>query len=331
MNIAEIKKRIPHRYPFLLVDRVTKIGETTLEAYKNVSVNEEFFNGHFPDYPIMPGVLIIEGIAQALGLLVNTDDQPITPLFAIIGEGAVLGKGVEVGPYSIIGSEVVIGDNTIIESHVVIDGITIIGKNNKIYSYASIGKEPQDLKYKGELTKTIIGDNNKIREFVTVHRGTDDKWETVIGNNNLLMVYVHVAHDVIIGDNCILANNVTLAGHVTVGDFAIIGGLTPVHQFCNIGTHSMTGGGSLIVQDVPPYILAEGSRAVARGLNSIGLSRRGFSKEDLSILKKVYRIIFRSKMLLKDALAEIEETHGENEYAKNFVEFIKNSSRGIIK
>ena len=250
---------------------------------------------------------------------------------AIVEEGAILGKGVEVGPYTIIGSEVIIGENTIVESHVVIDGITIIGKNNKIYSYASIGKESQDLKYRGEATKTIIGDNNKIREFVTIHRGTNDKWETVIGNNNFLMVCVHVAHDVIIGDNCILSNNVTLAGHVTVGDFAIIGGLTAVHQFCNIGAHSMTGGGSLIVQDVPPYVLAEGSRAIARGLNSVGLSRRGFSTEDTSILKKVYRLTFRSKMLLKESLSEIEELYGENQCVKNFLKFIKNSSRGIIK
>jgi UDP-N-acetylglucosamine acyltransferase len=250
---------------------------------------------------------------------------------AIVEEGAVLGKGVKIGPYTIIGSEVTIGDNTIIESHVVIDGTTIIGENNKIYSYASIGKESQDLKYKGEATKTIIGNNNKIREFVTIHRGTDDKWETVIGDNNLLMVYVHVAHDVIVGNNCILANNVTLAGHVTVGDFAIIGGLTPVHQFCHIGAHCMIGGASSIVQDVPPYVLAEGPRAVARGLNSVGLSRRGFSKEDISILKKVYRLIFRSKMLLKDSLVEVEESYGDNPRVKIFLEFIKKSTRGIIK
>jgi len=250
---------------------------------------------------------------------------------AIVEEGAILGKGVEIGPYTIIGSEVIIGDNTIIESHVVIDGITIIGENNKIYSYASIGKESQDLKYKGEPTKTIIGNNNRIREFVTIHRGTDDKWETVIGNNNLLMVYVHIAHDVVVGNNCILANNVTLAGHVTVDDFAIIGGLTPVHQFCRIGSHSMTGGGSAIVQDVPPFVLAEGNKAIARGLNSVGLSRRGFSKEDVSTLKKVYRLIFRSKMRLKDALAESEKNYGDNPHVKVFVDFIRNSHRGIIK
>jgi len=250
---------------------------------------------------------------------------------AIVEEGAILGKGVEIGPYTIIGSEVIIGDNTIIESHVVIDGITIIGENNKIYSYASIGKESQDLKYKGEPTKTIIGNNNRIREFVTIHRGTDDKWKTVIGDNNLLMVYVHIAHDVVVGNNCILANNVTLAGHVTVDDFAIIGGLTPVHQFCRIGSHSMTGGGSAIVQDVPPFVLAEGNKAIARGLNSVGLSRRGFSKEDVSTLKKVYRLIFRSKMRLKDALAESEKNYGDNPHVKVFVDFIRNSHRGIIK
>lgn len=250
---------------------------------------------------------------------------------AIVEEGAKLGDNVTIGAYSIIGSEVTIGDGTIVESHVVIEGVTEIGENNKIYSFASIGKESQDLKYRGEVTKTIIGNNNKIREFVTIHRGTDDKWETRIGDNNLLMAYVHLAHDVIVGSNCILANAVNLAGHVEVEDFAIIGGCTPVHQFCKIGTHSMTGAGSLVIQDIPPYVLAEGSRATARGLNSVGLKRRGYSSEDLTMLKRAYKKIFRSKLLLKQALLEVEEEYGDNECVANLVEFIKNSKRGIVK
>jgi len=250
---------------------------------------------------------------------------------AIVEDGAIIGKGVVIGPYAVIGSQVTIGDNTIIDSHVVIDGETIIGKNNKIFSFASIGREPQDLKYAGEKTKTIIGDNNNIRESVTIHRGTDDRWETRIGNNNLLMAYSHVAHDVIMGNNCIIANSVALAGHVILEDYAILGGMVGVHQFCRVGAHAMVGAGSLIVQDVPPYVLAEGTRCVARGLNSVGLSRRGFEKSDIALLKKAYRRVFRSKLLLKEALAEIKEEFGENEVVNNFIEFIGASDRGIIK
>ncbi|MCK5780524.1 MAG: acyl-ACP--UDP-N-acetylglucosamine O-acyltransferase [Psychrilyobacter sp.] len=250
---------------------------------------------------------------------------------AIVEDGAIIGEGVVIGPYAVIGSQVTIGDNTIIDSHVVIDGETIIGKDNKIFSFASIGREPQDLKYDGEKTKTIIGDKNTIRECVTIHRGTDDRWETRIGNNNLLMAYSHVAHDVIMGNNCIIANSVALAGHVIVEDYAILGGMVAVHQFCRIGAHVMLGAGSLVVQDVPPYVLAEGSRAIARGLNSIGMSRRGFEKSDVALLKKAYRKIYRSKLLLKESIVEVEEEFGENEVVRNFIEFIKASDRGIIK
>ena len=213
---------------------------------------------------------------------------------AIVEDGAILEPGVKIGPFCIVGKDVKIGKNTVLQSHVVVEGITEIGENNTIYSFVSIGKASQDLKYKGEPTKTIIGNNNNIREFVTIHRGTDDRWETRVGNNNLLMAYVHVAHDVIVGDGCILANGVTLAGHVTVDDFAIIGGLTPVHQFCRVGSYSMTGGGSAINQDICPFVMAEGNKAVIRGLNTVGLRRKGFTEEDRSNLKKAYRIIFRN-------------------------------------
>lgn len=250
---------------------------------------------------------------------------------AIVEEGAKLADGVKIGPYCIVGSEVTIGKNTVLDSHVVVEGITEIGENNRIYSFVSIGKDSQDLKYKDEPTKTIIGDNNKIREFVTIHRGTDDRWETRVGSNNLLMAYVHVAHDVIVADNCILANNVTLAGHVTVDSNAIIGGLTPVHQFTRIGSYCMIGGGSAVAQDICPFVLAEGNKAKIRGLNLVGLRRRGFTTEQISNLKKTYRLLFRSGLPLKEALAEIKETYGEDENVMYLLDFIENSDRGITR
>ena len=250
---------------------------------------------------------------------------------AIIGAGAIIEDGVKIGPYCVIGENVKIGKNTVLQSHVVVEGITEIGEDNIIYSFASIGKASQDLKYRGEPTKTIIGNNNSIREFVTIHRGTDDRWETRIGDNNLLMAYVHVAHDVIVGNGCILANNVTLAGHVVVDDFCIIGGLTPVHQFCRIGSYSMIGGASAINQDICPFVLAEGNKAVTRGLNSIGLRRRGFDSSELSKLKKMYRIIFRSGLPLKDAIIQVKETLEMDDNIKYFLDFVENSKRGITR
>lgn len=250
---------------------------------------------------------------------------------AIVEEGAILGEGVKIGPYCIIGKDVKIGKNTILQSHVVIEGITEIGENNIIYSFVSIGKVNQDLKYKGEPTKTIIGSNNTIREFVTIHRGTDDRWETRIGNNNLLMAYVHIAHDVIVKDNCIFSNNVTLAGHVVVDSFAIIGGLTGVHQFCRIGSYCMIGGASAVNQDIAPFILAEGNKAKVRGLNTVGLRRRGFADEEISTLKKVYRILFRKKIPLKEAIEEVEKDFIDDKNIKYLVDFIKSSDRGIAR
>lgn len=213
----------------------------------------------------------------------------------------------------------------------VIEGITEIGEGNKIHSFASIGKDSQDLKYKGEPTKTIIGNNNKIREFVTIHRGTTDRWETRVGDNNLIMAYVHIAHDVIVGDNCIFSNNATLAGHVTVDSNALVGGLTPVHQFCRIGSYSMTGGASAINQDICPFVLAEGNKAKVRGLNSVGLRRRGFSNEEISNLKKAYKLIFRSGMPLKEAVEELKATYGEDKNVMYLVDFIEKSDRGIAR
>ena len=250
---------------------------------------------------------------------------------AIVEEGAILEDGVKIGPYCIVGKDVIIKKGTILQSHVVVEGITEIGENNTIYSFVSIGKANQDLKYKGEPTKTIIGNNNSIREFVTIHRGTDDRWETRIASGNLLMAYVHIAHDVIVGDDCILANNVTLAGHVVVDSHAIIGGLTPVHQFTRIGSYCMVGGASAVNQDICPFVLAEGNKATIRGLNSVGLRRRGFTDEQLSNLKKAYRILFRQNLPLKDALEELEKDFSEDKNIMYLVDFIKNSNRGITR
>ena len=250
---------------------------------------------------------------------------------AIIEEGAIIEDGVTIGPYCVVGKDVIIKKGTVLQSHVVVEGITEIGENNTIYSFVSIGKANQDLKYKGEPTKTIIGNNNSIREFVTIHRGTDDRWETRIGNGNLIMAYVHVAHDVIIGDDCIFSNNVTLAGHVVVDSHAIIGGLTPVHQFTRIGSYCMVGGASAVSQDVCPFVLATGNTVVLRGLNIVGLRRRGFSDEEISNLKKAYRILFRQGLQLKDALEELDKNFSEDKNVKYLVDFIKSSDRGIAR
>lgn len=250
---------------------------------------------------------------------------------AIVDNNAKIGDNVVIGPYSVIGPEVIIGDGTIIESHVVIEGETIIGKNNYIYSFASIGKEPQDLKFDGEKTRVVIGDNNKIREFVTIHRGTNDKWETRIGNNCLIMAYVHIAHDCIIGNHCILANAATFAGHVEVEDYAVVGGLTAVHQFTRVGRHSMIGGCSAVTQDVVPYMLSEGNKARAVYINIVGLQRRGFSEEQIKTLRDVYKIIFKKKLKLNDALETLENTYPNNEDVRLMVEFIRKSKRGIAR
>lgn len=250
---------------------------------------------------------------------------------AIIAEGAEIGEDVTIGAYSVIGPEVKIGKGTFVDSHVVIEGITEIGEGNKIYSFASIGKESQDLKYNGERTKTIIGNNNKIREFVTIHRGTDDRWETRIGDNNLLMAYVHVAHDVIIGNGCILANNATLAGHVIMEDNSYVGGLTPIHQFCKIGQFAFVGGASSINQDIVPFCIAEGHKGGPRGINVVGLKRRGFTLDEVKAIKDAYKTIFISGLRLEEAVKELKEKYPEEKNVKLMLDFIENSSRGIAR
>lgn len=247
---------------------------------------------------------------------------------AIIEEGAVIGDNVTIGPYTIIGKEVSIGNGTTIGSHTVIEGKTTIGENNQIFSHAALGTIPQDLKFDGEDVELIIGNNNKIREFTLFNPGTKGGGSiTKIGDNNLFMGYVHVAHDVIIGNNCVFANVATLAGHVEIDDNVVIGGLTPVHQFCKIGTHVMVGGGSVVTQDIPPYCLAEGNKAVLRGLNLNGLRRR-FERDVINDLKRAYKELFESGQALNDTANAILENN-PNEYTKTLATFVLETKRGI--
>ncbi|MGJ8514329.1 acyl-ACP--UDP-N-acetylglucosamine O-acyltransferase [Carnimonas bestiolae] len=250
---------------------------------------------------------------------------------AIIDPSAKLAEDVEIGPFSIIGPDVVIGPGCRIESHVVIKGPTTIGANNRFFQFCSIGEECQDKKYKGEPTRLTIGDNNVFRESVTVHRGTaQDKWSTVIGSDNLLMAYSHVAHDCEIGDHCILANGATLAGHVTMGDHAIIGGLAAVHQFCNLGAHCMVGGMTAVSMDIVAYAIANGNPGRLHGLNVVGLKRRGFSADAVATLRDAYKVVFRSNLKLAESIAELEKRDPSDEL-QTFIDSLKRAERGITR
>lgn len=247
---------------------------------------------------------------------------------AIIEEGAKIGDNVTIGPFVTISKKAIIGDNNIIDAHANIAGRTTIGNNNHIFSHAVVGSIPQDLKFNGEDVELIIGDNNKIREFTLINPGTKGGGSiTKIGNNNLLMGYVHLGHDVIMGDNCILANGATLAGHVELGDNVVIGGLTPIHQFVHIGDFAMVGGASALSQDIPPYCLAEGNRATLRGLNLTGL-RRHIARDEINLLKTAYKELFESGNALQETAEKLLE-NSESEIVKNLVTFITTSKRGI--
>ena len=253
----------------------------------------------------------------------------ISPL-AFVHENAQLGKNVKVGPWSYIDADVVIGDNTEIASHVVIKGRTIIGKGNRFFQFASIGEENQDKKYAGEPTETIIGDNNIFRESVTVHRGTtQDEGKTVIGSNNLFMAYVHIAHDCVVGDNVILANYVGLAGHVHVGDWAIAGAMSGYHQFCKVGAHSFTAAGSIVLKDIPPYVMARHNDAV--GMNYEGLKRRGFSKTALQELRKAYKTLYRDGLTSEESTPLLIEQGEHSPEVKIIADFLQVASRGIVR
>lgn len=251
---------------------------------------------------------------------------------AIVDPSAKLADGVTVGPWSYIGPDVEIGEGTEILSHVVVKGPTKIGRNNRIFQFASVGEECQDKKYAGEPTTLVIGDNNVIRENCTIHRGTvQDQGETRIGSDNLLMAYVHVAHDCVVGNNTILANNATLAGHVKVGDWAILGGGTMVHQFCQIGPHSMSAGGSIVLKDIPAYVMASGQSAEPFGMNVEGLKRRGFSKEALLALRRAYKVIYRQGLTTEQAIQELETSFADVAEIKPLVDSLRGTHRGIIR
>lgn len=257
----------------------------------------------------------------------NTNIHPT----AIVHPDAKLGAGVEVGPYSIIEGTVQIGEGTKIDSHVVIKGYTVIGRENEIFTGAVIGSLTQDKKYKGDVTYLKIGDRNKIREYVTINPGTGAGTETVIGNDNLLMAYAHIAHDCILGNNVTLANNGTLAGHVIVEDRAIVGGLSAVHQFVRIGYLCIVGGCSKVVQDIPPFMMVDGHPAKAYGLNSIGMDRAKIAKADKLNLKKAFKILFRSKLSFSSAKARIKKEVPKCPSVDILLEFLLKSERGICK
>ena len=251
---------------------------------------------------------------------------------AIVSDKASIATDVEIGPYSVIGDDVEIGSGTHIGSHVVINGPTKIGTDNRIYQFASLGDDPQDKKYAGEPTRLIIGDRNTIREFCTFSRGTaQDKGDTVMGDDNWIMAYVHVAHDCIIGSNTIMANNTTLAGHVHVGDWVICGGFSGAHQFCKIGAHAFLGMYAGINRDVPAYTTVSGQPAVVRGINSEGLKRRGFTPEQIRNIRNAYRITFRQNKRKEEAIEEIAELAKTQPELDLFLESLRSSERGLTR
>lgn len=251
---------------------------------------------------------------------------------AVIDPTAKIADSVEIGAYSIIGANVEIGENTWIGPHVVIQGPTKIGKENKLFQFSSIGDVPQDKKFHNEVSYLEIGDRNTIREFATINRGTEDGGGTTrIGNDNWLMAYIHIAHDCQVGNGTIFANNASLAGHANIGDFAILGGFTLVHQFCTIGQHAFCGMGSAISKDVLPYVMVNGSPASTYGLNSEGIKRKGFSKETIKALKDAYKIIYRSKLTVKEVNNELKSLAEQFPEVNNMLAGLNNSERGILR
>ena len=258
--------------------------------------------------------------------------QPSIDPRAVVHPEAVLGDDVVVGPFCVIGPEVSIGDRTRLTAHVVIEGRVNLGADNVVAPFASLGGPPQDLKYAGEATSVTIGAANRICEYVTVNRGTaGGGGVTRIGDNNLLMAYTHIAHDANVGSRIVFANAATLAGHVEVGDDATVGGFSGVHQFCRIARHAFVGGYSVLSQDALPWVMSVGNRAVSHGVNIVGLKRKGYSPETIEAIKRCYMTLFRSKLLLEDAIAKVEAESGSVPEVRYFLDFVKSSKRGVTR
>lgn len=251
---------------------------------------------------------------------------------AIVEKGAQLGKGVEIGPYCVVSAKAVLHDWVRLASHVTVEGRTTIGERTAVYQFATLGVKPQDLKFHNEDTELVIGPENSIRQYVNISIGTEGGGgRTVIGRRNLLMVYVHVAHDCVVGDNCVFANAVSLAGHVMVRDHAFLGGHSAVHQFVKIGELAMLGGGSMVVQDVPPFVMVQGDRAVPSGLNVVGLRRAGFSHDEVKDIKTMYKLLYNEQLTLEDCIARIERDVADSRWRRLFVDFLKSSQRGVCR
>src|SRR5438874_1185633 len=257
-------------------------------------------------------------------------DTQIHPT-AIVDAKVEIGAGTIIGPYCIIGAEVVLGSNCWLQHHVTLAGPMRAGHGNKFYAYCSIGQQTQDLKYQGEPTYLEIGDENTFREFITVNRSTTSDGKTRIGSRGNFLAYSHIGHDCTVGNDVVFSNNGTLAGHVQVGDHAVMGGLSAVHQFCRLGRFAITGGCSKIVQDVPPFMIADGNPAEIRGINLVGLERKNFPSENVKLIKEAFRLIYRSKLNTRQALEAIRKELSQTEEIAQIVEFIEKSERGIIR
>lgn len=251
---------------------------------------------------------------------------------AVVDPAAKIEADVYVGPYAVIGAGVEIGRGSRIEPHAVIKGPTVIGADNHIFQFASVGDDPQDKKYNGELTRLVIGDRNTIRECCTINRGTvQDQGVTTIGNDNWIMAYSHVAHDCVVGNNTIFANNASIAGHVRVGDYAILGGFTAVHQFCRIGVHTLSSMFTYVSKDVPAYVTISGRPAEPRGVNAEGLKRRNFTPEQIRNIREAYRVVYRQSLKLDEAIAELAPLLPDQPELQPFLDSLRDGSRGLAR
>jgi UDP-N-acetylglucosamine acyltransferase len=250
---------------------------------------------------------------------------------AVVHLRAEIGPDCDIGPYCVVGEHVVMGPRCRLHSHVVIDGHTRLGEGNNVFPFASLGLQTQDLKWKGGITRTEIGANNTFREYVTVHSATGDGQATVVGSNNHILAYCHIAHNVVVGNQVIMSNVATLAGHVIVEDYAVIGGLAAIHQFCRIGKMSIVGGCSKVVQDVPPFMLADGNPAETRTVNKVGMERHGVPEVSQSALRNAFKILFREGLTIPNALTRIEQDLPQLAEIQHLVKFVRSSERGISK